>query len=169
MTTPAQEIVAIVDRDNNIVGSSTRARMRAEGLWHRATYILVFNSQGQLHVQKRTRTKDIYPGWLDPVTGGVVLHGETYEQSAQRELAEEMGITGVPLEPLFDFPFEQGLAKVWGRAFRCLWDGDIHPQPEEVESVLLMTPAEILSTPERFTPDGLLAVRKSSPHSEPRP
>jgi len=75
----ANEIVAIVDRDNTLVGKANRSEMRSKGLPHRATYILVFNSVGWLFVQKRTTTKDIYPGCLDPAVGGVVLDGESYE------------------------------------------------------------------------------------------
>ncbi|NIR17298.1 MAG: NUDIX domain-containing protein, partial [Desulfobacterales bacterium] len=69
---------------------------------HRATYILVFNSGGELYVQKRTQTKDVFPGYYDVAAGGVVLAGESYEEGAVRELLEELGIRGTPLEELFD-------------------------------------------------------------------
>ena len=58
---------------------------------------------GDLYVQKRTLTKDVYPGYYDVATGGVLQAGETYEQSAERELAEELGIRNIPQVPLFDF------------------------------------------------------------------
>jgi isopentenyldiphosphate isomerase len=74
---PADEIVTIVDAHNNVVGSAPRWEMRAKRLPHRSTYILVFNSQGELFVQKRTMTKDVFPGYYDPATGGVVLAGES--------------------------------------------------------------------------------------------
>jgi isopentenyldiphosphate isomerase len=159
MGDPGDELVVIVDRDNRVTVSATRRRMREQGLPHRATYILVFNSHGEIYVQRRTMCKDVYPGYLDPVAGGVVLAGESYEESARRELAEEMGIDGVIPEPLFDFWFEQNTARVWGRAFRCVWDGPLRLQPEEVEEVLLMEPEYILRGGDDFTPDGLLAVR----------
>src|SRR5499427_10823319 len=113
---PADEIVVIVDEDNNIVGAAPRREMRAKRLPHRSTYILVFNSQGELYVQKRTMTKDVFPGYYDPATGGVVLAGESYEQSAIRELEEEMGIRQVPLTWLFDFYFADQRTRVWGGA-----------------------------------------------------
>lgn len=158
----ALEQVAIVDEQNRVTGAATRSEMRAQRLLHRSTYILVFDSGGHLLVQKRTLTKDVFPGFWDPCTGGVVQAGESYDESAERELGEEMGIRGVPLETLGDFYFEDPRSRVFGRVFRCTWDGDVVPQPEEVQFVEKMTPAEILrrSAFEDFTPDGLLVLRK---------
>src|SRR5215470_15728838 len=136
---PADEIVVIVDEDNNIVGAAPRREMRAKRLPHRSTYILVFNAQGELYVQKRTMSKDVFPGYYDPATGGVVLAGESYEQSAVRELEEEMGIRQVPLTWLFDFYFADRRTRVWGGAYSCVYDGPLVLQKEEVESVSLMT------------------------------
>src|SRR5438093_13239211 len=99
----ADEIVVIVDEHNNVVGAAPRRQMRAQRLPHRSTYILVFNSQGALYVQKRTMTKDVVPGYYDPAACGVVLAGECSEESSQRELYEEMGIRDEPLTPLLKF------------------------------------------------------------------
>jgi 8-oxo-dGTP pyrophosphatase MutT (NUDIX family) len=158
---PALERVCIVDERNRVVGQVARQVMRRRRLLHRATYVLVFNSQGQLHVQERTPTKDVYPGRLDAATGGVVLAGESYEEGAERELAEELGIRGVPLTAHGDFYFEDEWSRVWGRIFSCRHDGPVVLQAAEVAGVRMMTPAEVLaSPPERFTPDGLDALRR---------
>lgn len=156
------EIVAIVDEHNNVVGAVPRREMRAKGLPHRSTYILVFNSQGALYVQKRTMTKDVFPGYYDPAAGGVVLAGESYAQGAVRELEEEMGIRDVPLTWLFDFYFTDERTRVWGGAFSCVYDGKMVLQEEEVEEVALMTVDEILrrAETEPFTPDGLYVLRR---------
>jgi len=158
----ADEIVTIVDEHNTVVGTAPRRQMRAKNLPHRSTYILVFNSRGELYVQKRTLSKDVFPGYHDPATGGVVLAGESYQQGAMRELEEEMGIRDVPLTWLFDFYFADERTRVWGGAFSCVYDGPVVLQEEEVESVTLMTPEEILRRAETdpFTPDGLYVVRR---------
>ena len=96
-TAGAGEMVAIVDEHNRVTGQARRAVMRAGHLIHRACYILVFNGRGELFVQKRTPNKDIYPGYYEVAAGGVVLAGESYEESAVRELAEELGISAPPL------------------------------------------------------------------------
>jgi isopentenyldiphosphate isomerase len=158
----ANEIVAIVDTQNNVVGAAPRWKMRANRLIHRSTYILVFNSAGALYVQKRTMTKDVFPGYYDPATGGVVLAGESYEESARRELAEEMSIRNVPLTRLFDFYFAEERTQVWGGAFSCVYDGPLSLQEEEVESVSIMTIDEIFqrAQTQQFTPDGLYVVQR---------
>jgi isopentenyldiphosphate isomerase len=162
MISAADELVALVDGRNSVIGAVSRREMRTKNLPHRSTYILVFNSQGQLYVQKRTLTKDVFPGYYDPATGGVVLAGESYEQSAERELAEEMGICNVPLTWLFDFYFAAARTRVWGGAFSCTYDGPLTLQKEEVESVSLMTIEEILrrAETESFTPDGVYVVQR---------
>lgn len=156
------EIVAIVDEKNNVVGAAPRSQMRAQGLPHRATYILVFNSRGDLYVQKRTLLKDIYPGYYDVAAGGVVLNEETYEECAKRELEEEMGIRRIPLTKLFDFYHEEGRNRVWGRVYRCIYDGDIVLQEEEVESGEFKSIDEVLQRGEneRFTPDGIYVIKR---------
>jgi len=156
------EIIQIVDADNNETGSAPRHEMRAKGLSHRASYILVFNSQGELFIQKRTMTKDIYPGYYDIAAGGVVLAGESYDQSAARELAEELGINGISLTSHFTFHHEDGSNLVWGRVYSCIYDGKMTLQEEEIENGFFMPPEKVLalSKKEPLTPDGLYVLKR---------
>jgi isopentenyldiphosphate isomerase len=159
---PADEIVAIVDEHNNVVGAAPRWEMRAKRLPHRSTYVLVFNSRGDLYVQKRTMTKDVFPGYYDPAAGGVVLDGESYEEGARRELEEEMGIRDVPLTWRFNFYFVDERTRVWGSVFSCVYDGDIVLQEEEVESGAFVPISDILcrAHTEPFTPDGMYVLSR---------
>ena len=156
------EIVLIVDEDNNDIGSAPRHEMRARGLPHRAAYILVFNSRGELYVQKRTMSKDIYPGYYDIAAGGVVLAGESYDESAVRELEEELGIRDTPLTFHFEFRHEDEKNIVWGRVYSCTYDGELVLQEEEVESGFFADPHEVLALKEKepITPDGLYVLKR---------
>jgi isopentenyldiphosphate isomerase len=162
---PAEEIVTIVDRDNCPIGAVTRRIMRQQKLIHRASYILVFNSVGALFIQKRTQNKDIYPGYWDLAAGGVVLAGESYEESAQRELREELGLTNTKLRFLFDQFYEDDDNKVWGRIFSCTSNGPFTLQTEEIDYGRFIPLAEIaqLHQTEPVTPDGLLLLGKILP------
>ena len=158
----AEELVIIVDAANNEIGAVQRREMRAGRLTHRATYILVFNSKGQLYVQKRTLNKDVYPGYYDVAAGGVVLAGETYEEGARRELAEELGISGTQLTPLFDFYHEDEHIRLWGGAFSCVYDGELVLQEEEIANGKFMQVDEVLrlAESELFTPDCLYVLKR---------
>lgn len=158
----ADEIVTIVDEHNNVVGAVPRREMRAQGLPHRSTYILVFNSQGELYVQKRTMTKDVFPGYYDPAAGGVVQAGESYDESAERELFEEMGIRDVPLTAQFTFYYSDERTRVWGAVYTCVYDGALVLQAEEVESGEFLPVEDILrrAATQPYTPDGLYVLRR---------
>ncbi|MCI5221743.1 MAG: NUDIX hydrolase YfcD [Candidatus Electrothrix sp. AR4] len=162
MYTPGEEIVQIVDQENKGLGELPRRLMRQQRLIHRASYILVFNAAGELFVQKRTASKDVYPGYWDVAAGGVVQSGESYEQSAVRELTEELGVGRVKLHFLFDQYYEDQENRVWGRIFSCVHEGPFDLQPEEVEYGRFMPPRTALdySISEPFTPDGILLLRK---------
>jgi isopentenyldiphosphate isomerase len=156
------ELVAIVDERNKVVGAVPRQEMRAGRLLHRATYVLVFNSRGELYVQKRAASKDIFPSCYDVAAGGVVLSEESYEDGAVRELEEELGIKGVSLARLFDFSYQDKDVRVWGAAFSCVYDGELMLQEEEIESGAFVPVDEVFrrAESEPFTPDGLYVLRR---------
>jgi isopentenyldiphosphate isomerase len=167
-----EEIVQIVDQANQELAAVTRSLMRSQRLIHRAAYIFVFNAAEELFIQKRTQSKDIYPGYWDAAAGGVVLAGESYEAAAERELAEELGLSlsKVKLERLFDNYYEDEGNRVWGRIFRCHSEGPFTLQAEEVESGQFLPPVKVLelAAQEPFTPDSLLLLRKILSEGEER-
>ena len=171
MTAKHDETVQIVDRQNRKTLELPRSIMRRDRLIHRAGYILVFNDRNELFVQKRTRSKDIYPGCWDAAAGGVVLAGESYEASAARELAEELGVTDTPLNFLFDHYYEDPDNRVWGRVYACRHNGPFVLQESEVESGMFMSVAEALQLSEKepFTPDGVKILERFQQGEYPPP
>jgi isopentenyldiphosphate isomerase len=158
---PSEELIQIVTENNEELGVVTRGIMREQNLIHRASYILVFNRSDELLIQQRTDCKDIYPGFWDVAAGGIVLSGESYEESAKRELGEELGISA-RLIPCFDH-FHQGPDnQVWGRVFRCRHEGPFHLQPEEINAVRFLPVATVLEMSEShdFTPDGIIILKR---------
>ncbi len=86
--------------------------------------------------------------------------GESYEANAEREVAEEMGVTGVPLTPLFDFFYGDAVTRVWGRAFRCVYDGPLTLQASEVAGGewLSLADAKRRATDAPTCPDSAVAL-----------
>ena len=52
----------------------------------------LFNSKGELFLQKRAMTKDLLPGYWDTSVGGHVSPGESPEEALKRETFEELGL-----------------------------------------------------------------------------
>lgn len=157
------EMVIIVDRENRVAGRETRAVMRAGRLPHRASFVFVFRTDGRLLVQRRTESKDIWPGWYDLAAGGVVMDGESYEESARRELEEELGVRGVDLRGGVEFWFENEAVQVWGCAYLCEWAGELRLQEEEVAAVEEWSEAAVeraAGSGARVTPDSVAAYAR---------
>lgn len=157
-----EEQVIIVDKMNEPVKAVSRSVMRMEVLLHRATYVIITNANDELLIQKRSVQKDVYPGYFDPTTGGVVQAGESYEVNAHRELEEELGIAGVRPVFLFDFHFEEANCKVWGRAFHLLYDGKIRMVDGEVTDYFFLKKVDIpeFIRREDVMPDGRYVVER---------
>ncbi|WP_244515692.1 NUDIX hydrolase [Actinopolyspora xinjiangensis] len=156
--TLGEERVAVYDRHGAVIGSATRARMRAEGLWHAATSVLVRSTDlGEVYVHRRTADKDVYPGMYDCWAGGVVGAGESPDTAARRELAEELGIHAEP-RFLFRTRHELGSVRFHAFVYEIRWDGPIVHQPEEIAAGWWMPLAELrerTGDPDwPFVPDG---------------
>jgi aminoglycoside phosphotransferase (APT) family kinase protein len=138
------EQVALVDESGAVVGQAPRSRVRAENLRHQATGVLVRDSYGLIYVHRRTDTKDVFPGAHDCASGGVVLAGESPHAAAERELAEELGVAGVPLRPLLTADYADDYTRYVAHVYQATWDGPITHQPEEVASGSWMSIEELL-------------------------
>ena len=86
-----EDIFDIVNENDEVVGQKPRSEVHAEGLRHRAVHVLIFNDEGELFMQKRSKSKDTWPGAWDSSCSGHVDSGEVYEVAAIRELDEELG------------------------------------------------------------------------------
>lgn len=88
--------------------------------------------------------------------------GETYEQSAARELAEELGVSGVKLTAHDHFFFEDTGNRLWCSAFSAVWDGPLQLQPEEVLEARFMSIEAVLADIEQksYCPDSLAALKR---------
>ena len=126
------ELICWVDEQDNLLGHLVRSDLRQRGLIGRCTFIFLFNSKGELCVHRRTLSKALYPGFWDTAAGGMVAAGESYAQSAARELEEELGVSGVPLTEHDHFYFEDGDSRLWCKSYSAVWDGPLRLQPEEV-------------------------------------
>lgn len=152
------EIFDVVDLDDNVVGKATRGEVHGGQLIHRATHILVFDSLGNVLLQKRSQWKDTFPGAWTTSCAGHVDSGESYEACAIRELGEELGICVLPAT--VHFVEKLGpcceTANEWVAVFFTMASGPFQPEAAEVAELKWIAPDAlntwISSEPEVFAP-----------------
>jgi isopentenyldiphosphate isomerase len=159
-----EELVAIVDETGAVVGSAPRSQMRARNLPHLIIAVLVRDSTGRVYVHRRSDIKDVFPGLHDCFTAGCVAYGEDPADSARRELAEELGITGVEIVPLSLEWYRDDSTWHLCHVFQATYDGTVVHQESEIASGGWMTVAELrarLADPDwTMVPDGRWLVEQ---------
>ena len=151
-----EDIFDVVNERDEVIDAKPRAFVHANGLLHRAVHVLVFNSKGELFLQKRSMKKDREPGrWVSSCSGHVDA-GETYDETAVRELREEIGlVVQAAPQKLFkiDACPETDAEFVW--VYRCENEGPFALHPDEIESGDWFTPEHITrwiaKQPQEFT------------------
>jgi isopentenyldiphosphate isomerase len=156
-TEPGDELVDLVDERDLVVGRATRREVRARNLLHRAVVVLCRGTGGEVLVHRRTDTKDVFPGRYDMFVAGMVGAGETYQAAAVRELAEELGVEGVPLTPVFRHQYAGPAERSWSEVFEVRWDGPVRIDPAEVAWAEWLSPEELdhRLSEWQFCPDSL--------------
>ncbi len=141
-----EELFPVVDDEGNVIGKITRGHAH-DGckILHPVVHLHLFNSQGELYLQKRPEWKDIQPGKWDTAVGGHVDYGETIEEALRREVREELGVTDFTPRFLCHYNFEaqKEYEQVW--AYTTIYDGPVMPSREELSGGRFWTMMEILA------------------------
>lgn len=139
-----EERFPIVDEDGHVIGVATRGECHSGSkLLHPVVHLHVFNSRGEVYLQKRPEWKDIQPGKWDTSVGGHIDYGETPEQALIREVREELGITNFIPERVGKYVFESRRERELVYVHRTIYDGPIKPSTEELDGGHFWTLDEI--------------------------
>ncbi len=103
------EYVVLVDEADNAIGEMEKLQAHLNGgTRHRAISVFVYNSNGQLLLQKRAAEKYHSANLWTNTCCGHPRPGETTEAAAARRLKEEMGLSAI-LRPVFTFEYKAEL------------------------------------------------------------
>ena len=139
-----EEIFPIVDEEGRVIGSATRGECHSGShLLHPVVHLHVFNSQGNIYLQRRPEWKDIQPGKWDTAVGGHIDYGETPDDALRREVREELGITDFTPQFICKYVFESKRERELVYVHRTVDDGAIRPSAEELDGGRFWTMQEI--------------------------
>ncbi|HEY3897807.1 MAG TPA: 16S rRNA (adenine(1518)-N(6)/adenine(1519)-N(6))-dimethyltransferase RsmA [Chthoniobacter sp.] len=126
------EIFDVVDADDRVTGQLSRHEVHRQRLLHRAVHIFVFNARGDLFLQRRSRWKDTHPLRWDSSAAGHVNAGQTYAETAPREVEEELGVSAA-VEEIASLPPSKTTGWEHVRLYRAQHDGPFHLNPAELD------------------------------------
>ncbi|HIJ11277.1 TPA: NUDIX domain-containing protein [Candidatus Woesearchaeota archaeon] len=159
------EFLNIVNEQDEVIGQAPVNEIYANEHPHRIVHVLIFNKEGKILLQQRSKTKSFLPGYWVTSAGGHVQAGESYEQGALREMEEEVGV-------------HSELDKRWYDEYKILRDGKkihkflttFHAQHngpfnynDEVGHVAFFSVNEIkqmIANGEKFHPEFLFLLKK---------
>ena len=137
------EIFPVVDLSGRVVGRATRGECHSGSmLLHPVVHLHVFNSRGELYLQRRPLWKDIQPGRWDTAVGGHVDYGESVGEALRREVREELGIVDFRPEAVAVYEFRSDRERELVHVYRTVYDGEVRPS-DELDGGRFWTPREI--------------------------
>jgi isopentenyl-diphosphate delta-isomerase len=154
------EQVILVDQGDNEIGVCEKLAAHRRGELHRAFSVFVFNTAGQLLIQKRAETKYHTPGIWTNTCDGHPRPGETTKAGAERRLEEEMGIR-CSLEEAFAFTYHAELdhdliENEYDHVLIGQFDGRPLPNPQEYSTWQWIDrqtlDAQVQQHPDRYAP-----------------
>ncbi|MFJ1732504.1 NUDIX hydrolase [Streptomyces sp. NPDC088254] len=166
-----EELVERVDDQDRGLGVAVSRRQAVrEGWLHRVAVTVCRDGRGRVLVHRRSEHLSRFPGRYEVLVGGAVNAGESYEQAAARELAEELGVRARP-RLLFTFLNRSGLSPHWLGVHEAVAPDTVTADPEEVAWHAWLTEPQLRSALQEwnFTPDSheafnrYLAFRTTQP------
>lgn len=142
------ELFPIVDAQGNVLGSISRGEAHdGRKTLHPVVHLHVFNSKGELYLQRRPDWKDIQPGKWDTACGGHIDFGETPDQALAREVFEELGIPADAYTPERKgmYVFESVTEKELVYVNATFYDGPVTPSASELNGGRFWSKAELES------------------------
>jgi 16S rRNA (adenine1518-N6/adenine1519-N6)-dimethyltransferase len=130
-----KNVISLADESDNIIGTAVRGEPLKKDRFIRISAVLMFNSKGNLILQKIAHHKK-WGGLWSYSAAGHVDAGETYEEAAVRELKEEMGVDACLECEVAKYPVSyNGKQVAFHHTFLVHSDAQIIPDENEVEEI----------------------------------
>ena len=138
------EYLPVTDPDGVVIARARRGWIHsAEKLLHPVVHLHVVDRLGRIWLQKRSASKDMYPGCRDFAVGGHIAYGEQPEEALIRESAEEIGLRDFNPMLLDSYIFDGGSEEELVYSFATVGNFTLVPDEIEVADIQPWTPEAI--------------------------
>ncbi len=156
-----EDILIAVDLNDRPQRPVPKTEAHEKCVLHRAFSVILTDEQGRILMQKRALSKYHCGGLWSNTCCSHPLWGEDLESAVARKLVQELGIRSVQIREIGRMNYccrlDNGMSEYeYDHIFTGRYEGEVTPNPEEVECAEWMGMEEILESaakePERFTP-----------------
>ncbi|HOA83775.1 MAG TPA: NUDIX domain-containing protein [Thermodesulfovibrio thiophilus] len=139
-----EEFLEIVDKDGRVISIAPRSAIHGNpSMLHKVVHVLVFNSKGELLLQKRASNKDVAPDKWDTSVGGHVMPGEDILTAAKREMLEELGVETDNLRFLYSYIHSNDYESELVYTYWTIHEGPFNFNKNEIDEVVFWNVQDI--------------------------
>ena len=126
--------IILVDKKDNEIGLGEKIEVHRKGKLHRAFSVFIFNSRGELLLQKRAKAKYHSGGLWSNTCDGHPRPNKEIEKEAEKRLREEMGFES-ELRRLFSFTYKRKVGDLIENEIDHILVGELEgkPKPDKKE------------------------------------
>ena len=160
VSSESEELI-LVDRDDNEIGHLSKAMCHdGEGVMHRAFSLFLFNDDGELLLQQRSKQKRLWPGYWSNSICSHPRRGESLEIATARRLRDELNFD-TALERVYQFSYTAAFGDIGSENEHChvflgKATNELRPNESEIAAIRFVSPldldSELRESPQRFTP-----------------
>ncbi|MEY4660375.1 MAG: hypothetical protein RLZZ42_327 [Bacteroidota bacterium] len=129
-------MIVLVDEQDNPTGVMEKMEVHRKALLHRAFSVFLFNSKGEMLLQRRALSKYHSGGLWTNTCCSHPYPGETPQEAGKRRMKEELGFEA-EVNPAFSFIYKAALDNElteyeFDHVLIGEYDGDVYPNEDEV-------------------------------------
>jgi isopentenyl-diphosphate delta-isomerase len=130
------QMLVLVDENDQPLGTMEKMEAHRKALLHRAFSVFLFNSKGEMLLQRRALKKYHSGGLWTNTCCSHPYPGESPQEAGVRRTKEEMGID-IEVEPAFSFIYKAALDNElteyeFDHVLIGQYDGEVYPNEDEV-------------------------------------
>jgi isopentenyl-diphosphate Delta-isomerase len=149
-------LIDAVDGADAPIGQITRRDVFRRHVNFRVVHVLIFNSNGELLLQRLALTRTRHPGYWGSSVAGYLFSNERYYDAARRRVAQELGILDVKLHRVGKIVVRDDECLKFVEVFTAIYDGPFQFDQGHIDTIQFL-PISVVRSLQRsgerqFTP-----------------